>query len=139
MDAIEGSSIADRRLVLVLVGVFGGAALLLAAIGLYSVVSYLVAQRTQELRVRVALGAREVDIVRLVLRDGTILAAGGIALGTCMALAVMHLLANLLYGISANDPMAFITAVVGVTLVTLAASWLPAHRAATAANSISKG
>ncbi len=139
MESIVASSIADRRMVLVLVGAFGAAALLLAAMGLYSVVSYLVAQRTQELRVRVALGARESDIVQLVLRDGTILAAGGIALGTVVALVVMRLLANLLYGVTATDPTAFVASVLAVGFVTLAASWLPAHRAASAANSSRSG
>ncbi len=134
MDSIVASSIADRRMVLVLVGAFGAAALVLAAMGLYSVVSYLVAQRTQELRVRVALGARESDIVQLVLRDGTMLAAGGIALGTVVALVVMRLLANLLYGVNTADPAAFAASVLGVALVTLAARWLPAGRAASADN-----
>ncbi len=133
IESIVAASVAGRRLVLVLVGLFALVAVVLAVLGLYSVISYLVAQRTHELRVRVALGAREADIVRLVLGEGSALAATGIAIGTVAAFAGTRLLANLLYGISATDLLAFGGSALGVALASFAACWLPAHRAAKAA------
>jgi penicillin amidase len=129
MRSIVSASVGDQRFVLFLVGVFGGAALLLAALGVYSVISYLVAQRERELTIRVALGARAADILGLVLRQGAILAVAGIVLGSLVALAGTRLLASLLYGVSATDPIAFAGVALVVAAVALAACWLPARRA----------
>ena len=103
--------------------------MLLAALGVYSVISYLVAQRTRELSIRVALGAGRANIVRLVVGHGAALAAAGIAVGALTAMATTRLLAGLLYGTSPTDPVAFVGVALVVAGVVLAASWLPARRA----------
>src|SRR5262249_41660679 len=130
MQSIVSASVGDQRFVLFLVGVFGVAALLLAALGVYSVISYLVAQRERELTIRVALGARGADILALVLRHGAILAVAGIAIGSIVALIGTRLLASLLYGVGARDPVAFVGVAIMVAVVALAACWIPARRAA---------
>jgi putative ABC transport system permease protein len=109
---------------------FGLLALVLAAVGLYSVIAYDVAQRTHEMGVRVALGARVADVVNLVVASGVRLAAVGVALGVVIALVVGRWVEPLLFDESARDPMIF--ALVGVVLVAVAglASYLPARRAA---------
>ncbi len=130
VESIVAESVAGPRFVLLLVGVFGGGALLLAGLGVYSVISYVVAQRARELSIRVALGAAAPDIVRLVLRQGLSLALAGIAVGAVAALFATRLLAGLLYGISVRDPVAFGGVVLVVAAVALAACWVPARRAA---------
>ena len=130
--AIEGvlaSSVSDRRFVLTLVGVFGGAALLLAALGVYSVISYLVTQREREIGIRVALGARSQDIMRMVLAQGLVMAFAGIALGAALALAATRLVEKMLWGVSATDSVAFGGVIVTLVIVALLASWVPARRA----------
>lgn len=130
IGAIVAGSVADRRFVLSLVAVFGITALTLAALGVYSVISYLVAQRKRELSIRVALGAKSNDIMRLVIRQGIVLAGLGIAFGALAALTLTRLIATMLYDISPTDPMAFGGVVVTLTIVAALASWLPARRAA---------
>jgi putative ABC transport system permease protein len=130
MDIVLADSLADRRFILLLLGVFGGAALLLATLGVYSVISFLVAQRRQEIGVRVALGARSEDVLRLVLRQGATLALVGIAIGAVAALGLTRLIAGLLYGVSATDPISFLGVMVLLTVVALVASFVPARRAA---------
>ncbi len=129
IESIVSSSVAGRRFLLVLVGVFGGAALLLAALGLYSVIAYLVAQRARELSIRLALGAQSNDIIRLVLRQGTTLALVGIAAGAVIAFSTTRLLSGLLYGVGAFDPVAFGGVALLVAVVALLSCWLPAYRA----------
>jgi predicted permease len=129
IESIAASSVARPRFIVLLVGVFGAAALLLAALGVYGVISYLVTQRARELGIRVALGARAHDIARLVLRQGASLAVAGIAAGTLVALLATRLLASLLYGTSATDPMAFGGVALVVGAVALVACWIPARRA----------
>lgn len=130
METVVADSVADRRFVLVLVGVFGGAALLLATLGVYSVISYLVTQRRQEIGVRIALGAQRGDVLKLVLRQGAALALVGIALGGVGALLLTRLLKGLVFGVSTTDPLAFGGVMVLLAGVALLASWLPAIRAA---------
>jgi putative ABC transport system permease protein len=132
IESIVASSVARPRFILVLVGVFGGVALLLAALGVYSVISYLVTQRGHELGIRVALGARATDILRLVLREGAGLAASGIAVGAVVAVLASRLLASLLYATSAVDPVAFGGVVLIMAGVALIACWVPARRASRA-------
>jgi putative ABC transport system permease protein len=130
MESVVSASVADRRFVLALVGVFGTAALVLATLGVYSVISYLVTQRRQEIGVRIALGAQRGDVLGLVLRQGGSLALIGIAIGGIGALFLTRLLKGLVYGVSTTDPLAFGGVIALLTLVALLASWLPARRAA---------
>ena len=106
------------------------AALVLATLGVYSVISYLVTQRRQEIGVRIALGAQRGDVLGLVLRQGGSLALIGIAIGGIGALFLTRLLKGLVYGVSTTDPLAFGGVIALLTLVALLASWLPARRAA---------
>jgi ABC-type antimicrobial peptide transport system permease subunit len=130
IESVVTASVADRRFVLVLVGIFGGAALVLATLGVYSVISYLVTQRRQEIGVRIALGAQRGDVLGLVLRQGGSLALIGIAVGGAGALFLTRLLSGLVYGVSTADPLAFGGVVALLAAVALLASWLPARRAA---------
>lgn len=130
MESLVASSVAGPRFVLLLAGAFGGAAALLAALGIYSVISYLVTQRTRELGIRLALGARGTEIVRTVVGRGALLAAIGIGIGSLLAIATTRLLAGLLYGVSPMDPTAFVGVAAVVAAIALAASWFPARRAA---------
>ena len=118
-----------QRLAVTLLGIFGGLALLLAAIGLYAVMSYAVSQSTRELALRMVLGARVSDLLRLVLSRGLLLTAGGLILGVAAAFALTRLLANRLYQVSPHDPVAFGSAFIVMVIVALFACLLPARRA----------
>jgi len=122
-------STSPQMVAVTLVGVLGGLALVLAAIGLYGVMSYAVSQSTRELGLRMALGAGASNLLRLVLSRGLALTAGGVALGTAVALGLTHLLGNLLYKVSPRDPLAFGSALVVMTIAALTACFLPAWRA----------
>jgi macrolide transport system ATP-binding/permease protein len=122
-------STSPQMVAVTLVGVLGGLALLLAAIGLYGVMSYAVSQSTRELGLRMALGAGASKLLRLVLSRGLALTAGGVLLGAAVALALTRLLGNLLYKVSPRDPLAFGSAFVVMTIAALAACFLPAWRA----------
>jgi macrolide transport system ATP-binding/permease protein len=122
-------STSPQQVAVTLVGVLGGLALLLAAIGLYGVMSYAVSQSTRELGLRMALGAGASNLLRLVLSRGLALTAGGVALGMAVALTLTRLLGNLLYKVSPRDPLAFGSALVVMTMAALAACFLPAWRA----------
>jgi ABC-type antimicrobial peptide transport system permease subunit len=130
IGTVVSQSVADRRFVLLLVGVFGAAAMLLATLGVYSVIAYVVTQRRQEIGVRVALGAQSADVLRMVLRQGFTLAFIGIAIGTVAALLVGRLLSRFLFGIAPNDPVAFGGVILVLAVVALVASFIPALRAA---------
>jgi predicted permease len=126
---VVSESVADRRFVLLLVGVFGGAAMLLATLGVYSVIAYVVTQRRQEIGVRVALGAQSADVLGMVLRQGFTLAFLGIAIGTVAALFAGRLLSRFLFGVTPNDPVAFGGVILMLAVVALVASFVPALRA----------
>jgi predicted permease len=130
METVVSTSVADRKFVLLLVAAFGAAALLLATLGVYSVISYIVTQRRKEIGVRIALGAQRGDVLGLVLRQGALLAILGIAVGALGSLALTRLLAGLVFGVSTTDPLAFVGVIVLLASVALVASWLPARRAA---------
>ncbi len=122
-------STSPQQVAVTLVGVLGGLALLLAAIGLYGVMSYAVSQSTRELGLRMALGAGASNLLRLVMKRGLALTAGGVALGAAVALGLTRLLGNLLYNVSPRDPLAFGSAFLVMTIAALAACFLPAWRA----------
>jgi predicted permease len=128
-DIVVGS-LADRQLVLRLLTVFGAMALVLAMAGVYSVVSYMALQRTREIGVRIALGARGGDVVRLLVRQAAVFAAGGIALGLAASFVATRLLASWLYGVGEVDPATFSLVAAALLLATLVASFVPAYRAA---------
>lgn len=123
------TSIARPRLHLVLLATFAAIAVALAAIGLYGVVSYSVAQRRQEIGIRVALGARQQDVMTLVVRQGVVLTLAGVALGLAGALAFTRVIRTLLFGVGATDAVTFIAVAALLVGVALAASYVPARRA----------
>jgi len=129
MEDVVSGSLLPQRLAMVLLGVFATLALLMAALGLYGVVAYSVARRTQEIGVRIALGATGPGVLRLVVGQGMRLVAAGVAAGLAGAWGVTRLLASLLYGVSPTDPVAFSLAAVLLGLVALLAAALPAWRA----------
>jgi predicted permease len=129
MDEVIASSLASRRFSMILLVVFATLALVLASVGIYGVISYIVGQRTHEIGIRMALGARQPDILRLVLGGAGRLAAIGIGVGLLSALGLTRLMANLLYGVRPNDPLTFIAVPAILILVAMLASYLPARRA----------
>ena len=124
-----GGWMAEKRFLLLLAGVFAGAALLLAAVGIYGLVAHSVARRTQEIGIRVALGAQRHDVLRLVVGEGARLALMGISLGVALALALTRLIASLLFGVGAADPLTFVSVATLLGVIALLASYLPARRA----------
>jgi predicted permease len=129
MDDIISASLAARRFSLILLGTFATLALVLSSVGIYGVISYLVGQRTQEIGIRVALGARRWDILHLVLGHGAKMAALGVVIGLVASLLLTRLMGSMLYGVSPSDPATYITVAAILTLVALAASYIPARRA----------
>jgi ABC-type antimicrobial peptide transport system permease subunit len=114
---------------MILLAAFAGLALVLSCTGIYGVISYTVGRRTQEIGVRMALGAQRGDVIRLVLGEGAKMALVGILGGTAGSLALTRLIANRLFGVSAHDPLTFVVAAVLLTAVALAACYVPACRA----------
>ncbi|UCC72811.1 MAG: ABC transporter permease [Gemmatimonadota bacterium] len=130
MEQIMSDSLASQRSWLLLLSIFAGVALLLAAVGIYGVVSFTVSQRTHELGIRLAMGAGKPNVLGLVTRQGMTLVLVGVALGTAGALALSRVLSGLLYEVSANDPTTFAAVVAFIFAVALPACYLPARRAA---------
>ena len=128
-DDVVSSSITQPRLIMRMVGVFAGFAMLLSAIGIYGVMAYAVTQRRQELGIRVALGAKSMDILRLVVGQGMKLAIAGIAVGVVISLIATRLLASLLFGVHAIDAVAFSGSAIVLAAAAFAACYLPARRA----------
>ncbi len=129
MDSVIAASLAERRFSMILLGTFATLALLLASIGIYGVISYVVGQRTNEIGIRMALGARQLDILRLIMSGAGKLTLIGAAVGLVFALSLTRLMANLLYGVSPRDPLTFIAVPTILISVALLASYLPARRA----------
>ncbi|HEX6965370.1 MAG TPA: ABC transporter permease [Gemmatimonadaceae bacterium] len=129
IESVVSHSVADKRFTLLLIGVFGVSALLLAALGVYGVISYLVTQRRREISVRIALGAQTRDVMRLVLREGAMLAIVGVVVGGIGAFALTRLIAGLLYGVSPTDPISFAAVSAALIGIVLLASFIPARRA----------
>jgi putative ABC transport system permease protein len=129
MEERLAGTISQRRFNLILLAIFGCLALSLAAIGIYGVMSYLVAQRTHEIGVRMALGAQTGDVLRLVIRQGMALALTGVLIGLITAFGLTRLLRNLLFDLSPTDPLTFFVTALLLALVALLACYLPARRA----------
>src|SRR5271170_336701 len=130
MNEVMETSLAPRRFSAELVGTFAVAALLLASVGIYGLLAYLVGQRTQEIGVRIALGAQRGHILKLVLRQGTLLAGAGVCVGLILAAVAAPMIATLLYGIRAIDPIVFLAVPLVLFAISFAASYIPALRAA---------
>jgi predicted permease len=129
MEEVIADTLAERRVSMILLGAFAALALGLASIGTYGVISYLVGQRTHEIGIRMALGAKQGDVMRLVLREGLKMTALGVVLGLIAAAGLTRLMANLLFGVSATDPPTFAGVAVVLTFVALVACYVPALRA----------
>jgi putative ABC transport system permease protein len=130
LTELLATSVAQRQFAMLLLGVFAVVALLLAAIGIYGVLSYAVTQRTHEIGIRMALGAGQREILRLVVGQGMRLALLGVGIGLAVALALMRLLASLLFEVSATDPVTFVSIALLLAGVAFLACWIPARRAA---------
>jgi predicted permease len=130
MEAVIGQSILQRRFMMTLLAAFAAIAVTLAAIGVYGVLAYLVSQRTQEIGLRLAIGAAPGDVVRLILREGVMLASIGLAAGVAGALAAGRALTTMLFGVTATDPITFGVVSLALAAAAAVASYLPAGRAA---------
>ena len=129
MDEMISESLSPQRFTMLLLGAFAGLALLLAVVGIYSVTSYSVSRRTNEMGIRVALGARRTDVLMLVIRHGMMLALIGSVIGIAGALLLSRVIRSQLFGVQPTDPATFVAAACGLMIVVLAASYIPARRA----------
>jgi putative ABC transport system permease protein len=130
MQGRIADSLGPRRFAVTLLGVFAAIALFLAALGLYGIISYSVAQRTQEIGIRMALGAKRMEVLRLVVGQGMRLVAAGVAVGIVVSLALAQVLSTQLFEVRAFDPITFFLTVLVMAAVALLASYVPARRAA---------
>ncbi|HJR60127.1 MAG TPA: FtsX-like permease family protein, partial [Vicinamibacterales bacterium] len=129
LQEIQADSLAQTSFAMLMLGIAGGVALLLGAVGIYGVIAYVAAQRTREIGIRIALGARAADVLRMVLGQGVALTAAGIAVGLVAALAVTRVMRALLYDTSPTDPLTFAAVVPVLGAAALLACWVPARRA----------
>jgi putative ABC transport system permease protein len=129
MDQVLSRSLALRSFMMLLLGFFGGLALLLASVGIYGVIAFVVSQRTREIGVRMALGARPADVLRMVLREGMTLVGAGVVLGVAASLMLTRLLEGMVYGVRVRDPLIFAAVNLLLVAVSLVACYVPARRA----------
>ena len=129
MQEIVANSIAKQRLAMILLSVFSTLALVLSAVGIYGVISYLTGQRTHEIGIRVALGASAKDLLRMVLGEGLRITLIGVGIGLAAALGLTRLITKIIYGVSASDPLTFFGVALLLTVVALVACYIPARRA----------
>jgi ABC-type antimicrobial peptide transport system permease subunit len=123
------NTIAGKTFTMTLLGIFAALALVLAAIGMYGVLSYLVGQRTQEIGVRMALGAQPMQVLRLIFRDGVRLTVSGVVIGAVAALILTRGMTSVLFGVKPTDPVTFISVAAVLSAVALLACYVPARRA----------
>jgi putative ABC transport system permease protein len=128
MNQVVLNSVSTRRITLILLGLFSTLALVLAAIGIYGVISYSVAQRTHEIGIRMALGAQNKDVLRMVLTQGVKIAGTGVAIGMAASFGLTRLMTKLLFSVSAADPLTFAAVATGLALVAMLACYIPARR-----------
>jgi len=129
LDEVVGKSVAQRRLTMLLLTVFACAALVLAAVGIYGVIAYSVTQRTQEIGIRMALGAQRSDVLAMVMRQSAVLAFTGIFIGAAGAFALTRLMTDLLFEVKPFDPLTFVAVSGALAVIALLASFVPGHRA----------
>jgi putative ABC transport system permease protein len=129
MDEIVSTAVARQRFSTILLGIFATLALVLAAVGIYGVMSYSVAQRTREIGIRLALGAQRNDVLKMTMGQGLKLVSVGVGIGLAAAFVLTRVMASLLFGVSATDPITFVTISLVLMGVALVASYLPALRA----------
>jgi putative ABC transport system permease protein len=129
MEKVLAHSIALQRFLMILMGIFAGLALVLAAVGIYGVLSYQIARRTHEIGIRMALGASPADVLRLVLREGMLVVLAGVVVGVAAAFGLSHFLASVLFGVQPADPLTFASVVFVLVAVALLACYIPARRA----------
>jgi putative ABC transport system permease protein len=129
MNQLLSASVAKRRFNMILLGGFATVALLLAALGIYGVISYTVTQRTHEIGIRVALGAQPRDVLRMILGQGMVLTLIGVAFGLVGALALTRVMSGLLFGVSATDPATFVGVAFVLSAVAFVSCLIPARRA----------
>jgi predicted permease len=129
MDGVISESLAARRFSMILLGIFAALALVMSCVGIYGVISYLAGQRTHEIGIRIALGAERWDVLRMVLGEGAKMALVGVAIGLVAAFALTRLMAKMLFGVSAHDPLSYAGVAGLLVLVALAACYIPARRA----------
>jgi putative ABC transport system permease protein len=129
MKEVYDKSVARTSFTLVMLGIAGAMALVLGIIGIYGVISYTVSQRKREIGIRLALGAQGGDVLQMVLKQGTKIALVGVAIGIGAAFALTRLMTNLLFGVTAHDPMTFAAVAALLILVALLACYIPARRA----------
>jgi ABC-type antimicrobial peptide transport system permease subunit len=129
MDQVIAESMEDTSVQTLLLGVFAALAMILAAVGIYGVMAYVVTQQTHEIGIRMALGAQRADVLRMVLSQGGKLTALGVCVGVAAALGLTSLMRSLLFGVQFTDPATFATVVVLLVAVALAACYIPARRA----------
>jgi putative ABC transport system permease protein len=130
MESLLSKSVAKARFSTLLLTVFACVAMLLAAVGIYGVMAYAVSQRTHEIGIRMALGAQTRDVLRLVIRQGMILALSGVAIGLIASLGLTRLMKTLLFGVNPIDPLTFVLIALLLTSVAFLACYIPARRAA---------
>jgi putative ABC transport system permease protein len=129
MNQILARSVATRRFNMLLLGIFAGVALILAGVGIFGVMNYSVTQRTHEIGIRMALGAQASDVLKMIVGQGMLLTLIGVVAGLTISFALTRVMAGLLYGVSATDPLTFAGVSVLLSIVALLASYIPARRA----------
>ena len=129
VESMLGDQVAEPRLYVILLGAFAAAAVLLAMIGIYGMLSYLVSRRSHDMAIRIAIGARSADVVRFVVGEGMLLSIAGIGFGLAAALALTRLMKSLLFGVTPTDPWTFVGVTSLLCAVAFLASYIPAHRA----------